>query len=61
MNQITVIQTEKKIEKPINLSWKDNPAVQKLLNAVVSVLAEEYMQVAKQNPDVFSSKNGGSK
>jgi len=24
-------------------------------------MAEEYIQIAKQNPDVFSSKNGGLK
>ena len=61
MKQITIAQNEKKIEKPINLSWEDNPAVQKLLDVVASILAEEYIQIAKQNPDVFSSKNGGSK
>ncbi len=72
MNQITIAQTEKKIEKAINLSWKDNPAVQKLLDVVTSILAEEYIQIAKQNPDVFSphpnplpygerESNGGSK
>ena len=54
MNLIKIAQTEKKIEKPINLSWKDNPAVQKLLDVVTSILAEEYIQIAKQNPDVFS-------
>ena len=72
MNQITIAQTEKKIEKPINLSWKDNPAVQKLLDVVASILAEEYIQIAKENPEVFTphpnplpsrerESNGGSK
>ena len=61
MNQVTTAQAEKNIKKPINLNWKDNPSVQKLLDVVVSIMAEEYIQIAKQNPDVFSSKNGGLK
>ncbi len=37
-----------------SLTWKDNPPVQKLLDAVVSIMAEEYIQIARQNPDVFT-------
>ena len=36
------------------LTWTDNPDVQKLLDVVVSILAEEYVQVANENRDVFS-------
>lgn len=58
MNEIAVAQN---IKKPINLNWKGNPSIQKLLDVVVSILAEEYIQIAKQNSDVFSSKNGDLK
>lgn len=44
----------------INLSLVDNPAVQNLLDVLVSIIAEEYIDVARQNPDIFSS-NGGFK
>ncbi len=38
----------------ISLNWKENPAVKKLLDAIVSSLAEEYIETAKQNPDIFT-------
>jgi len=41
------------------LSWADDPSIQRLLDIVSSIIADEYIKVAKQNPDVF--KNGGSK
>ena len=41
-----------------NFGWSENPDVQKMLDVVVSILAEEYIQIAKENPDVFSSGSG---
>jgi len=58
MNQIAIAQIKEKVKKPINLNWKDNPSVQNLLDVVVSIMAEEYIRIAKQNPKVFSD-NGG--
>jgi len=46
-------------DKKKQLSWIDNPGVQKLLDIVASIIADEYIQIAKQNPEVF--KNGGEK
>ncbi len=46
--------------QPTSLDWIDNPSVQRLLDVVVSIIAEEYIQIAKQNPDFFSD-NGGKK
>jgi len=46
--------------EPINdssLNWKDNPAIQKLLDVVAQILAEEYIETAKNNPEFFT-KNG---
>lgn len=56
-------QTEKNSKKttqPISFVWVDNASVQRLLDVVVSIIAEEYIQIAKQNPRVFSD-NGGNK
>lgn len=36
-------------------SWKDSPAVQSLLDTISVILAAEYVQVAKQNPETFKS------
>ena len=38
----------------LSLSWKENPAAKKLLDALVSILKEEYIQTAKENPEIFS-------
>ncbi|MFH1505279.1 MAG: hypothetical protein ABIH08_07870 [Candidatus Omnitrophota bacterium] len=42
-----------KVSPPISLDWVDNPSVQKLLDVIVSILAEEYVEIAKKNKDVF--------
>jgi len=43
-----------------HLCWKDSLPIQHLLDTISSILAEEYIAVAKQNPDVFL-KNGSTK
>ena len=43
-----------------SLSWKDSPPAQRLLDVICSILAEEYITIAKQNPDVFL-KHGDAK
>ncbi len=56
-------QAEKNREKivhPTGLSWIDNASVQRLLDVVVSIMADEYIQIAKQNPEIFRN-NGGKK
>ena len=58
-----VVQSEKSNRiaiQPVSLDWIDNPSVQKLLDVVVSIIAEEYIEIAKQNPDTFSN-NGGNR
>lgn len=57
---ITQVEKNTKTTQPISLNWSDSPSVQKLLDVVVSIIAEEYIQIAKQNPDLFSD-NGGKK
>ena len=41
-------------DHPISLNHSENPSVKRLLDALVSILAEEYIQTAKQNPEIFS-------
>ena len=36
------------------ISWKDSPPTQRLLDVISSIIAEEYIMIAKQNPDVFT-------
>jgi len=57
---IAQVEENSKTTQPTSLSWSDNPAVQRLLDVVVSIIAEEYIQIAKQNPDIFSD-NGGKR
>ena len=58
-----IVQSEKTNRtaiQPVSLNWIDNPSVQKLLDVLVSIIADEYIQIAKQNPDLFRN-NGGNK
>ena len=43
-----------KEQASITYSWKENPAAKKLLDVLVSLLKEEYIQTAKENPEIFS-------
>ena len=45
--------------QPITFNWANNPNVKNLLDVISSILAEEYIEIAKQNRDIFS--NGGEK
>lgn len=37
----------------VNLCWKDSLPIQHLLDTISSIIAEEYIMIAKQNHDVF--------
>jgi len=43
-----------KEEDSLSLSWEQNRAAKKLLDVLVSILTEEYIQTAKENPEIFS-------
>ncbi len=53
-------KNSRKTTQPISFVWVDNPSVQRLLDVVASIMADEYIQIAKQNPDIFSG-NGGKR
>lgn len=37
-----------------DLNWKANPSSKKLLDTLVSILKEDYIQAAKSNPEIFT-------
>jgi len=37
----------------IGLDYAENPAAKRLLDAIVSILAVEYVETAKKNPEIF--------
>ena len=41
-----------------DFNWARNPSVQKLLDAIVHILANEYMRAVMENPTLFSDKGG---
>ena len=45
-------------DESAKFNWMDNLPVQKLLDVVISIIADEYIQVVKDNPEVFTN-NGG--
>ena len=56
MGNITAIQEEEYTEIESfssGLNYSDRSAVQKLLDTVAIIIAEEYIEKAKQNPEIF--------
>lgn len=41
-------------EASLSLSWKENPTTKRVLDVIVSILVKEYIQIAKENPEIFS-------
>lgn len=37
-----------------NLNFTVNPASKRLLDVLVSILADDYIRIAKENPEIFS-------
>lgn len=64
MSNLTLLETKVQGQSPAgtapSLSWKDSPSTQHLLDVISSIIADEYIIIAKQNPDVFI-KLGGNK
>ena len=60
MHSVQAKKNTEKIVQPTSFNWIDNSSVQRLLDVVVSIMAEEYIQIAKQNPEIFSN-NGGKR
>ena len=60
MHTAQVEKNSEKTTRPISLIWVDNASVQRLLDVVVSIMADEYIQIAKQNPEIFRN-NGGKR
>ena len=40
--------------QPERLNWAENPAVKQLLDALVTIIAAEYVRTVKANPAEFS-------
>ena len=61
MNNLAVIEKEKYIETEINsfsFGYANSLSVQKLLDNIAAIIADEYINSAKQNPEIFLG-NGG--
>lgn len=61
MKTKTVTHFEAKTDCPeLSFSWNRDSSVQKLLDVVIHILANEYIWAVKENPTLFSD-NGGAK
>ncbi len=61
MQNVVVEKISKDCQRKIqqkNFAWVDNPDVQTLLDVISSIIADEYIEIAQRNPDVFSSGSG---
>ncbi len=55
MSNLSLEETKKKIspKDEVSFEWRDSLPIQRLLDVISSILVEEYVMVAKQNPEVF--------
>ena len=57
MSEITLSENEVQGQSPAgttpSLNWQDSLSVQRLLDVISSILADEYITTVKQNPEVF--------
>lgn len=61
MNNLTVIEKEKYIKteiQSISLNYTDDLTVKKLLDTIANIIADEYIEKAKQNPEIFLEIGG---
>lgn len=47
-------KTQTRTAHSLGLNWKDSPSTQHLLDAISSIIAREFIMIAKQNPAIFS-------
>lgn len=53
-SSVTEIKQNVFVREHVNFCWKDSLPIQHLLDSISSILAEEYIMIAKQNPAVFT-------
>ncbi len=57
MGNVSLIESKTQGQSPTgtvpSINWQDSLPIQHLLDVISSILAEEYIMIAKQNPDVF--------
>jgi len=58
MNNIGLMESKTQGQSPAgtvpSINWQDSLPIQHLLDVISSILAEEYIMIAKQNPKVFA-------
>jgi len=61
VNSLATLKEEKNIKteiQSISSSYNNNPSVQKLLDTIANIIADEYIEKAKQNPEIFLDYGG---
>jgi hypothetical protein len=53
-NPAKTISEELDEASSVSLNFSENPAAKRLLDVIVSILSEEYIHTAKENPEIFS-------
>ena len=58
MSELNLLESEAKQGQPPSgtdpsISWQDSLPIQHLLDVISSIIAEEYIVIAKRNPEVF--------
>jgi len=57
--EIALAPSAPRNDRQKNSNWQNNLPIQHLLDVISSILAEEYIMIAKQNPGVFTEIASG--
>ena len=64
MGELSLLEKKAQGQSPagtvLSVTSRTDPSVQHLLDVISSIIAEEYIMIAKQNPETFQN-DGGTK
>lgn len=55
MSGLSLLENNKTLKENPCFNWQDSLPVQHLLDTISSIIAEEYIAIAKQNPEIFQN------
>jgi hypothetical protein len=58
MGNLTLKENKTRGQAPARTDPIRVPSLQRLLDVVSSIIAEEYIMIAKQNPEIFQNHGG---
>ena len=56
MNELTVIEKQGNSNQEFSFDWKNSSSIKQLLDVIASIIAQEYIEVVRNNRELFAIK-----